>query len=1023
MEPIINKCKGYLRTIEEQIYGDDYPADRILCKKIGYNQRNTVLEDTSNPGWEPFENGSRFGGRDTHVCFRTVFHVSEECEGREIHFLLRTGVTDMWNSDNPQFLIYVNGEIKCGMDMNHYDLCLTKSAVPGENFDIGIYAYSNSINISDYFKIIFRSKNPDVVKLYYDYKIPLDACLELRPDDTRRIAMLKVLDEAVNRTYLVKVPGEEFFDSVRKVDEWLCDELYGKLCSTENSFATVHSIGHTHIDVAWKWPVRQTREKALRSFSTVLRNMEEYPGYRFMSSQPQLYKFVKEDAPEVYDRIKKRVNEGRWETEGAMWLEADCNLTSGESLVRQILKGKEFFNSEFGTGDKNKVLWLPDVFGYSAALPQILKKSGVDYFMTTKIGWNEFNKMPHDVMNWRGIDGSEVLTYFITTTEYKTYPELTVNPRHETTYNGRHSVSQIMGTWQRFSDKELTDEVLTCYGHGDGGGGPTAEMLETDMRTAKGLPGVPVTKQTFSKEFFELLSKKLEGKKVPRWSGELYLEYHRGTYTSMAKNKKFNRRMEFLNTQAEALSVLACVQDENFAYPATALNEIWETTLLNQFHDILPGSSIKEVYEVTEKEYLELIERDSRLIDAATDRITGEAGSNLAVYNTLSFARDALVETPNGPLYVENIPAMGYLVIDGGLCPPAEPSFTFDDQERVLQTPFYQVSFDKEGNIDSLFDKQAGRETVKPGEAFNKLIAFEDRPWEYDCWNIDTFYEDKPMDTILTGFKAEENTHERFTILVTRTFENSEITQRISFYKNSRRIDFKTHIDWKEQQILLKAAFPVDVVTDKCTCDIQFGNVERPTHRNTSWDEARFEICSHKWVDVAENGYGVAILNDCKYGSDVKESTIRLTLLKSGIFPNPDADKGEHEFVYSIYPHIGDFRESGVEDEAFKLNVPVILKSAWLEAGSSRSFVSVSEPGVYLDALKEAEDKRGIILRVHEAFGSRRTVRIDVSGLDIKKADLCDLMERELGSEILKFSEGVITVTIKPYEILTFRLR
>ncbi|MBP5152205.1 MAG: alpha-mannosidase, partial [Lachnospiraceae bacterium] len=1014
MEPIINKCKGYLNTIGQQIYCAEYPADKILCKKIGYNRRNTILEDTSNPGWEPFENGSRFGGRDTHACFRTVFHVSEECEGREIWFLLRTGVTDIWNSDNPQFLIYVNGEIRTGMDMNHHELCLTKCAVPGENFDIGIYAYSNSINISDYFRVIFREKKPEVEKYYYDYKVPLDVCLQLRPDDVNRIAMLKILDEAVNRTYLVKVPSEEFYESIRNMDAWLKENLYDKLCDPEAAPATVHSIGHTHIDVAWKWPVRQTREKALRSFSTVLRFMDEYPAYRFMSSQPQLYKFVKEDAPEVFEKIKKRVKEGRWETEGAMWLEADCNLTSGESLVRQILKGKEFFNEEFGTGDANRVLWLPDVFGYSAALPQILRKSGVDYFMTTKIGWNEFNKMPHDVMNWRGIDGSEVLTYFISTTEYNTYPELVVNPRHETTYNGRHSVSQIMGTWQRFSDKELTDDVLTCYGYGDGGGGPSSEMLEIDRRMNEGLPGVPVTKQTFSKEFFELLAKDLEGKKVPKWSGELYLEYHRGTYTSMAKNKKFNRLVEFMNFQAEALSVLACVNDEKANYPRTELDSVWETTLLNQFHDILPGSSIKEVYEVTEREYSELIERDKEIINTAVKSITGEAGPNIAVYNTLSFDRDALVETPNGPLYVGNIPAMGYLVIDGNLCPPAEPVFTFDREARTLQTPFYQVSFDEEGEICSLYDKQAGREAVKAGETFNRIIAFEDRPWEYDCWNIDTFYEDKPMKTCLTGFEAEENTHERFTILMTRNFADSVITQRISFYRGSRRIDFKTHIDWKEQQILLKAAFPVDVVTDKCTCDIQFGNVERPTHRNTSWDEARFEICSHKWVDVAENGYGVAVMSDCKYGSDVKESTVRLTLLKSGIFPNPDADKGEHEFVYSVFPHIGDFRESAVEDEAFKLNVPVIPVPTALPAGEQKSSVNIDSKGIYIDALKEAEDKRGIILRVHEAYGRRRTVNIDVSALNVKKADLCDLMEREIDSELIGFSEGRITVTIKP---------
>ncbi len=1021
MEPVINKCKGFLKTVGSAVYGEEYPVGSIFRKDIGYGQRNIILEDISESGWEPFENGSRFGGKDTHACFRTAFEVAEENAGKEIRMLLRTGVTDIWNTDNPQFLIYVNGEIACGMDMNHHDLCLTSAAVPGEHFDIGIYAYSNSANISDYLKISFAEKHPDAEKLYYDFKVLLDACLEKRPDDTERIGLLKILDETVNRTWLVKVPSERFFESIREADEWLCSKTYDTYDGT--GYATVHSIGHTHIDVAWKWPVRQTREKAIRSFATVLKYMEEYPAYRFMSSTPQLYKFVKEDAPELFEKIRARVKEGRWETEGSMWVEPDCNLTGGESLVRQILMGKDFFEQEFGTGN-NKVLWLPDVFGYSAALPQILKKAGIDYFMTTKINWNEYDKSPHDLFLWRGIDGSEVLTYLISTTEHKLYPELTVNPRFETTYNGRQNVSQVMGTWQRFTDKELTDEVLTCYGHGDGGGGPTAQMLEEDLRMSKGIPGVPVTRQTFVREFFDGLWSGLKesGAKLPKWSGELYLEYHRGTYTSQARNKKYNRRAEFMNVAAETAGLWACLCDSEFAYPYETIRRNWETTLLNQFHDILPGSSIGEVYRVTAEEYEEILASDNRMIYDAVNAVSGPSGDNTAVYNMLSFERNGLLETPNGPVLITGIPAFGFKVIDPSAGPPAGSSFTYDSSSMVLQTPFYQVQFNGQGEISGLYDKQASRDLVKPGETLNRLTAFEDRPREYDCWNIDSYYSDKPMALTFIDLKPVEDTYERITMKVRYGFEDSVVTQRISFYKSFKRIDFKTHINWKQQQILLKAEFPFDLVTDRCRADIQFGNVERNTHRNTSWDEAKFEICMHKWIDVSEADYGAALLNDCKYGADVHESTVRLTLIKSGIFPDPDADKGEHEFTYSLLPHIGDFREGQVDREAYDLNFPLFTAGTELRPGDGDSLLKIDKDGVFSDALKPAEDRRGMILRVHEAFGRRTKLSIDVKRLGARTVIPCNLLERDTEDLSVNLRDGVISTEIKPYEILTFRL-
>ncbi len=401
------------------------------------------------------------------------------------------------------------------------------------------------------------------------------------------------LNDAINLLDMRKVPSDAFYASVEEARALLAKTVYGEMAGYQEIIASC--IGHTHIDVAWWWTVSQTREKVARSFATVLKLMEEYPEYKFMSSQPVLYSFLKERYPELYAQIKERVKEGRWEPEGGMWLEADCNLSSGESLVRQFLYGKRFFKEEFGKD--NRVLWLPDVFGYSGALPQIMKKSGIDYFMTTKLSWNQFNMIPNDTMLWEGIDGSRVLTHFISTLGIGQSVE-----RFFTTYSGMLHPDAIMGGWERYQNKEMNNDILIAYGYGDGGGGPTREMLETGRRMEKGVKGIPTVRQCGSRKYFEELEERVkDNRRLPVWTGEFYFEYHRGTYTSMARNKRSNRKSELLLSDLELLSVLAA--KKGVAYPAEQLEKMWKTVLLNQFHDILPGSSIAEVYEVTKKEY------------------------------------------------------------------------------------------------------------------------------------------------------------------------------------------------------------------------------------------------------------------------------------------------------------------------------------------------------------------------------------------------------------------------------------
>lgn len=1069
MNPYVNRCKMLLEVLKNRIYGQDniITISELYRKRIDYNQRETIFEDVNESGWEKFQNGSSWGGHDIHDCFKAYITLPDTVEGKEIWLQVSTGATNIWNTDNPQFLVYLNQVMVCGMDMNHHELCLTKHAKADEKMELCLYAYSNSHEKTDHLNIKIKEKHSDVETLYYDCKVLFDLAMELREEELRRMEIISVLNQVESLLELRNHKVDEFYQSVQVAIDFIREKYerdnYSNKNREQNDFVSdknvvVHSIGHTHIDLAWKWPLRQTREKVLRSFSTVLNLMKEYPEYRFMSSQPQLYQFVKEEEPQLFEEIKKRVQEGRWEVEGAMWVEPDCNLTSGESLVRQIIYGKRFFQEEFGKGD-NLVLWLPDVFGYSAAMPQILKKAGIEYFMTTKINWNEYNKFPNDVMFWKGIDGTEILTYFISTTNHSVYPELVRNANFSTTYNGRQNISQVMGTWQRFQNKNLTKDVLTCYGYGDGGGGPTREMLEESERMSWQLPGCPKVKQTFVREFFELLDKELENKKVPKWNGELYLEYHRGTYTSMARNKKFNRESEFLNHNVELLATMAQLSNSNYQYPKNEIDDVWRLTLLNQFHDILPGSSIEEVYEDSKKQYESIMEKDNELLEQAMLSMMNEdiKTETLVCYQTAGIKRDSMVWLTENEyrllekegyqgnnqklgdgrylIHLDKLPIFGYLT---GNALAKQESYSKSDMmaefiqtkdESYLDTYFYQVKFNNRGEITSLWDKENGRDVVMKGRIFNELVAFEDIPYEYDSWNIDAYYEEKYWSiNNLAQFELIENGPLASCIRVKRSFLHSHIIQDIWFYRYKRRIDFKTTVDWKEEQILLKAAFPIDVMTDEIVCDIQFGNVKRKTHRNTSWDQAKFEICAHKWVDVAEDNYGVALLNDCKYGLDAYESCVRLTLIKSGIYPNPNADKEIHDFTYSVLPHSGDFRQGNVISESFDLNMPVITKilPGTPSLGECFEGIITETKNIVLDTLKRSEDGKGIILRLYESFGRRSEVILDLSSLGVTSLRACDLLETEENvtdsEKEISYQKDKLQFIIQPYELRTFYL-
>ncbi len=1040
---LLERVDKICREIQKHIYRKEVVYSNY--KYVDGNYHNIdLIKDVPESSFRDFAPGDLWGGRDCHGWFKFDVTIPEDFKGGTAALHLST-FEEGWDATNPQFIVYVNGENVQGADINHREVILTHDAQPGDVYKIDLHAYAGMLDDK---KATLNAKlvliDMDARELYWNLKVPVDVCKELDPNDKRRVDMVNALNDAINLFDLRKVYSPEYDESIKATNKFLSEKFYGELCGHDDVIATC--VGHTHIDVAWLWTVAQTREKVARSFSTVLKLMEEYPEYVFMSSQPQLYKMLKEDHPKVYEKVKEKIKEGVWEPEGAMWLEADCNVTSGESLVRQILHGKRFFKEEFGVD--NKILWLPDVFGYSAAIPQILKKSGVKYFMTTKISWNQFNKIPNDTFMWQGIDGSEVFTYFITTSGPGQDKQ-----SHFTTYNGHIQPDTLIGAWRRYQNKDLTNDVLIAFGWGDGGGGATLEMLENARRLSKGIPGAPKVKMGTSLDYFERLEKEAEKSKngLPKWVGELYLEYHRGTYTSMARNKRDNRKCENLYVALEKLSALSMMLGNN--YPQESINSSWETILLNQFHDIIPGSSIKDVYDVTKVEYKELLDKVNYMIDDSLNKITENINikeKSIVVFNTLGFNRDDIAEFTipegiNNPAVVDtcgtivtcqkvsdnkaiffasNIPANGYKVYK-----IVESEGNSSDNVKLTvdcaENKFFTMKFDDNGQITSFINKKNNREILKDGFVGNQLQAFEDKPMCFDNWDIDIYYKEKmwKIDDVQSIEVIEEGPV-RSTLKVVKKFLDSTIIQKIHVYNDIERVDFETYVDWKEKDVLVKVLFPIDINTSEATYEIQYGNVKRPTHNNTSWDMARFEVCGHKWADLSEGDFGVSILNDSKYGHDIVDGNMRLTLLKSTCDPNPDADKEEHFFTYSLFAHDGTWKEAKTTNSAYNLNNKLLTKVCDPHTGSldeTLSIAKVDKDNVMIEVIKKAEDSDHLIVRLYEFNNKRTNVCLEFMK-NIHEAYECDLLEN-IEEGYLDISDNKVRFEIKPYEIKSFKVK
>ena len=973
------------------------PLTDIFYKPTSYKV-GSELPNIQEDGWSKFENNARWGGTpDFHAWFYSRVSLGEEFVGKTLRFQFNTDYCG-WAFENPQFLVYVNGKVVQGIDLNHryFELDYQNS------FDLHIYGYTSFDCFRELsFFVDVCDVDKATEKLYYDIKTPFEVLAYTDKNSKAYADILYYLNEALKLVDFRVAHTEAYCNSIQAALEYIEKKFYGEYCKKQD--VTCACVGQTHIDVAWLWTFAQTREKAQRSFATVVENMRKFPEYTFFCSQPYLYKAVKEEAPELYAEIQEKVKEGRFETEGGLWLETDTNLPSGESLVRQILHGKKFFKEEFGVD--SHIVWLPDAFGYSAALPQIFSLSGIDTFVTSKISWNDKNTMPHDVFSWHGIDGSEIFTYFITCQSIHS------NRQRLTTYNAEATPDYLAGAYDRFSDKQLSDKVLVAYGYGDGGGGPTAEQIETIARMKRGIPGCPNAENSTLEQFFGDLKQRTKGK-LPKWVGELYLEFHRGTYTTVGKNKRNNRKIEFLMHNLEALATMNRLLN-GAEYPYETFNTMWEQILNLQFHDILPGSSIKEVYDDSDKIYKELFERGEALLAELTQSISTQTKSGDLVFNMQPFGIEGDVEK-DGKFYAQAVPSYGFAVADTKIRESAVRM-----EEKLLENAFYRVAFDENYEIISIYDKVNQREIVKPNARANALIAYEDVSIEYDAWEIRDFYTEKayPIHSLVKCEMVDFGAKKGFKIH--RNFMDSTLVQTVLLSDDVPRIDFVTDVDWRQEHLLLKAKFPVDVFAERATFDIQFGNLERPIYSNTSWDAAKFETCAHKYVDISENGYGVSLLNDCKYGHDVINGELGLTLLRSPTWPYADADKGKHTFTYSLYAHTGRVADGDTVKLAFDLNNPLFtVPSSGNGERASYSIVSCDQTNVVLDTVKMSEDKEGVIVRLYETHRERTKTKIK-TGFAFKKAYVCDLEENILRE--LSAQSNEVELPIKPYEIITLK--
>ena len=1032
----------YLRKIQDRIAEIKarfiYPLrEPIVDIAVAETMEHLSFAAAKKLHYTPCEGGYRWGEDWGSAWFRLRFRVPKTMAGRCVKLLL--------DLENSECLIFRDGLPVQGLCWTRKEYTLFEKARGGEKVELYVEAGANARLGAFEVRTLHPPEvavcNRDVWDAFWDISALFDMVdreihcdwmgkpyLPPREDDPRSAQIAFALNEAVDLFDYQNPSDAELTVQARAVRKRLQPILSAKAGEATPVMAT---MGHAHLDVAWKWPLAESVRKSGRTFSNVLEIMDEYPDFNFVQSQPHLYEFVKETYPSLYERAKARIAEGRWIADGAMWVEPDCNIPSGESLVRQLLFGTRFFKEEFGV--ESRVLWLPDVFGYSAALPQILKRSGIDYFFTAKLALNQFVKFPYNSFHWEGMDGSQVLAHYMPAEEYssKLEPWLLRSGAHDYTERDRSPIQALP------------------FGHGDGGGGPARPQLERHARYAN-LDGMPRLEPMSPLQFFERLEK--ESTRLPRWLGEMYLELHRGCYTSQALVKRHNRKAEFLLREAELWCTVAVTLGED--YPQGALNAAWKTLLLNQFHDILPGSSIDKVYADSEAQFEELFAMVNAVLEEALGHVTRASGAPkgaVVVFNSLGWEREDTVvlsaddvKKPDMPLvacdaagtevpvqhgvdgklrFRATVPALGHGVytLAPGEYPETPPAST-----GLLENDRLKLRFDKQGRLRRIYDKRFKREVLAPQATGNQFILYEDKMASTgDSWDLDIFYEDKPLvhNGTLVQHEIVEQGPVRTVLRQVRHISHSTITQDIILTAGSARVDFETVVEWgAEKNVFLKVLFPLAVRSEKARYEIQYGSIERPTHRNMPQDFARFEVPAHKWADLSEGNYGVALLNDCKYGYDTHQNVMRLSLLRATTNPGLTADINQtHRFTYSLWPHEGDFT-AGLVREGYALNAPLLARRRSRPAVATPledTFIAIDGENVVIDTVKKCEDNDDVIVRLFESHGwqSRHRMALPEGVTAVSEDNLMEVSEKELSTR-----GGGLHLDFMPFQVRTFRL-
>lgn len=1020
-EPQIDKLLGKIKRFQDCLE----PMIFDTYETIDFNQfvtKDRLHEIPDDSKFAPIERGSTWYGKDAYSWYKASFTVPQELAGKDLFIKPHMG--------GYEALLFVNGrtmgtfatKIVYTGHGNHYCDMIKKNAVAGENLDIvieyygghdypGCHAYEDAC-IKDY-NFLYNgadicTKNYEIQEFYFDLVTVWQLATTLDKKDFMRGLAVNALYEVHKNVYFAveDTDMDTFMDGIRKASPALKEVLSKK---SADSAAFSGLIGHSHMDTAWLWHVGETEKKVTRTYANALNLMEQYPEYNFIQSSACHGNMIRKNYPELFERIAEKVREGRYEPNGGVWVECDCNITSGESMIRQFLWGQRFTRKYFDyTSD---CFWLPDTFGYSAAIPQIMKGCSVDYFLTTKLSWNDTNDFPYDTFNWVGLDGTTVFTHFNRT---HMYPDV---------------ASVIRETKQLIKQKSVTNKRLISYGFGDGGGGPQFEMVELAKRI-EDLDGVGKAKHMSVSDFMKDLEATAANPNT--YKGELYLELHRGTLTNQHTIKRNNRKSEFALRDLEILTVNEAKKAGNAA-SSEKIAPLYETLLLNQFHDILPGTCLSRAHIESRAETTALINSAKEQISAI---VNSDCDDTVTFINTLSFDRnDAVFMDYEGYIVDADCKQQVYTDLDGnkklivsGISVPAMSSVTFklkkgtpdsvsvfNGDAKVLETPFASVKFAENGTISSFTDKTAAREVVGNGYNLNTFLMAEDLPAMWDNWDIDADIQCKFKDAseLVSREVVSDGSVAYIVRSVYKISAKSTITQDMIFFADSAEVRFDTVMDWQDDHRLLKTAFDTNIVEDFARHEIQFGFVKRPTTRNDSVEQAKFEVVNHKYTDLSETRYGAALLNDCKYGITVEAGNMRLSLHKGGTHPDALGDHdGLHKCTYSFLPHNGGFSSENVIRPSYMLNVPVIVAKGEYKADS---LVSVDAANIFVEAVKPCEDaENAYIVRLYEAEGTRTNAVLSFPGA--KKCEITNMLE-EPQSELTDMN-----VSFRPFEIKTVKV-